>query len=56
MRQLKAVVVALAAFVFFLVIFNGPLDMKDEQAFFGALAATVLAVFLWKRLASKFNL
>ena len=46
----------MAAFVFFQIMFSGPLNMGSEEATLGALAATVLVVFLWTRFAAKFGL
>jgi hypothetical protein len=56
MHWLKAGAVAVAAFVFFQVVFHGPLNMSSDDALMGAFAATVLAVFPWTRLAAKFHL
>jgi hypothetical protein len=56
MQRLKQIVVGLATFVFFFVLFTGPLEMDEKSAFYGALAATVLAVFLWGRLSKKAGL
>jgi hypothetical protein len=54
----KAVVLAICVFVIYLVIFSNVLraEADDPAPFFGSLAATVVTVFLYTRVAKKVGL
>ena len=54
MSAVKNIVVAVALFVLYWVLFRSFLPRHEGvQAFFGALAATIVSIFLYSRLSKK---
>lgn len=51
----KKCILALSVFVVFLAIFTS-MDISQDETETGAVGATILAIFIWKKLQKKFEL